>query len=88
MFRMRRGINTKFRDRAWLLQNCLAVLYTPEREHFGIVPVEAMYNQAPIIACNSGGPKVHRLQNYRNPSQIKRQDIYASHELIRGVKRC
>lgn len=44
--------------RAWLLQNCLAVLYTPEREHFGIVPVEAMYNEAPVIACNSGGPKV------------------------------
>lgn len=40
------------------MSNCLAVLYTPEREHFGIVPVEAMYNQVPVIACNSGGPKV------------------------------
>ena len=30
--------------RTWLMSNCLAVLYTPEREHFGIVPVEAMYN--------------------------------------------
>lgn len=43
--------------RTWLLSNTIAVLYTPEREHFGIVPIEAMYNRAPIIACNSGGPK-------------------------------
>ncbi|TXH61693.1 MAG: glycosyltransferase, partial [Thiothrix sp.] len=33
-------------------------LYTPEKEHFGIVPIEAMFNNAPVIACNSGGPKV------------------------------
>jgi len=32
-------------------------LYTPENEHFGIVPVEAMYCRTPVIACNSGGPK-------------------------------
>ena len=27
------------------------------QEHFGIVPVEAMYSYRPVIACNSGGPK-------------------------------
>ncbi|CAD8137592.1 unnamed protein product [Paramecium pentaurelia] len=31
--------------------------YIPEREHFGIVSLEAMYNEIPVIACNSGGPK-------------------------------
>lgn len=50
--------NISDEERAFLLKNCIAVLYTPEREHFGIVPVEAMYNCVPIIACNSGGPKV------------------------------
>lgn len=25
-------------------------------EHFGIVPLEAMAAQKPVIACNSGGP--------------------------------
>jgi alpha-1,3/alpha-1,6-mannosyltransferase len=32
------------------------VVYTPEREHFGIVPLEAMALECPVIACKSGGP--------------------------------
>lgn len=39
-----------------LLSQCLCVLYTPKNEHFGIVPLEAMAAQKPVIACNSGGP--------------------------------
>ena len=34
--------------------NCL--IYTPTNEHFGIVPVEAMYCHKPVIAVSSGGP--------------------------------
>jgi alpha-1,3/alpha-1,6-mannosyltransferase len=40
-----------------LLRNAECVLYTPENEHFGIVPCEAMYSGVPIIADNSGGPR-------------------------------
>ncbi|KAI9915173.1 hypothetical protein PsorP6_008325 [Peronosclerospora sorghi] len=39
-----------------LLRKAHAVLYTPDREHFGIVPVEAMVCSTPVIAVNSGGP--------------------------------
>ncbi|KAL8165795.1 UNVERIFIED_CONTAM: Alpha-1,3-mannosyltransferase-like protein [Gekko kuhli] len=39
-----------------LLSNCTCVLYTPSNEHFGIVPLEAMYMGCPVIAVNSGGP--------------------------------
>lgn len=39
-----------------LLNRCQALLYTPENEHFGIVPLEAMYLSKPVIAVNSGGP--------------------------------
>ena len=39
-----------------LLRQCTCLLYTPEGEHFGIVPLEAMYCRAPVIAVNSGGP--------------------------------
>ena len=39
-----------------LLRNCHTLLYTPDREHFGIVPLEAMYCGLPVIAVNSGGP--------------------------------
>uniref|UniRef100_H2ZJH8 Alpha-1,3/1,6-mannosyltransferase ALG2 n=1 Tax=Ciona savignyi TaxID=51511 RepID=H2ZJH8_CIOSA len=40
-----------------LLSSSTAVLYTPSNEHFGIVPVEAMYMKKPVIGVNSGGPK-------------------------------
>eukprot|EP00736_Rhodelphis_marinus_P014237 Rmarinus@m.20055 len=35
-------------------RGCLA--YTPPDEHFGIVPLEAMYMRIPVVAQNSGGP--------------------------------
>ena len=44
-------------ERAQLLRSALCVVYTPHREHFGIVPLEAMYAGTPVIAVNSGGPK-------------------------------
>ncbi|KAG9149981.1 hypothetical protein Leryth_010048 [Lithospermum erythrorhizon] len=43
-------------ERDALLSECLCVLYTPQDEHFGIVPLEAMAAHKPVIACNSGGP--------------------------------
>lgn len=39
-----------------LLRASAAVLYTPAGEHFGIVPVEAMYCGCPVVAARSGGP--------------------------------
>ncbi len=42
--------------RAELLQDALCLIYTPDKEHFGIVPLEAMYAGTPVIAVNSGGP--------------------------------
>jgi alpha-1,3/alpha-1,6-mannosyltransferase len=53
----------------------LAVLYSPENEHFGIVPLEgkksrcfdviwlAMCAAKPVVACNSGGPTETVLHN-------------------------
>ncbi len=39
-----------------LLRESTCLLYTPSHEHFGIVPVEAMYAELPVIAVNNGGP--------------------------------
>lgn len=39
-----------------LLRASTAVLYTPEGEHFGIVPLEAMACCRPVVAVASGGP--------------------------------
>lgn len=43
-------------DRYLLLHKSALLLYTPENEHFGIVPVEAQYCRLNIVAVNSGGP--------------------------------
>jgi alpha-1,3/alpha-1,6-mannosyltransferase len=39
-----------------LLKMSYCLLYTPTNEHFGIVPIEAMYCEKPVIATNTGGP--------------------------------
>jgi len=43
-------------ERLTLLSRCLCVVYTPENEHFGLVPLEAMAAGRPVVAVNSGGP--------------------------------
>lgn len=44
-------------QRSALLAACVALLYTPVNEHFGIVPLEAMAAGRPVVACDSGGPR-------------------------------
>jgi len=39
-----------------LLHGADVLIYTPDKEHFGIVPLEAMYCRLPVIAVASGGP--------------------------------
>jgi len=39
-----------------LLSAATCLLYTPSNEHFGIVPIEAMFMKCPAVACASGGP--------------------------------
>ncbi|CAH8851239.1 unnamed protein product [Trichobilharzia szidati] len=50
-----------------LIASSDAVIYTPDKEHFGIVPIEAMLLSRAVIALNSGGPKetiVHEQTGY------------------------
>lgn len=39
-----------------LLHAAKLLIYTPKDEHFGIVPLEAMLAQVPVLATNTGGP--------------------------------
>jgi len=43
-------------ERRALLLECRCVVYTPDDEHFGYVPVEAMAAGRPVVAVNAGGP--------------------------------
>lgn len=43
-------------EKLFLLEFSDVIVYTPENEHFGIVPLEAMAMSKPIIASASGGP--------------------------------
>ena len=43
--------------RVALLVKAEAVVYSPQFEHFGIVPCESMAAGTPVIAWNNGGPK-------------------------------
>ena len=43
-------------ERRALLSECRCVVYTPDDEHFGYVPVEAMAAGRPVVAVNRGGP--------------------------------
>ena len=43
-------------QRAYLFTKAECLLYTPSFEHFGIVPLEAMYSRVPVVAVNNGGP--------------------------------
>lgn len=48
--------NVSDEERRSLLESCVAVVYTPSYEHFGIVPLEAMAAGRPVIAVGLGGP--------------------------------
>lgn len=39
-----------------ILKQAKCLLYTPKNEHFGIVPLESMLVETPVIATNTGGP--------------------------------
>lgn len=50
-------------QRNTLIRTALCLLYTPSDEHFGIVPIEAMYCGVPVVAVNSGGPRETVINN-------------------------
>lgn len=64
-------------EKVSLLYNCKALIYTPSNEHFGIVPLEAMYFSKPVIAVNSGGPTETVVNNVTGVLCEPKSDAFA-----------
>lgn len=60
-----------------LLRHCLCLIYTPSNEHFGIVPLEAMYCCKPVVAVNNGGPKETIENDYNGYLRIAEPNQFA-----------
>ncbi|KAL1311846.1 hypothetical protein AAFC00_001921 [Neodothiora populina] len=59
-----------------LLASASLLIYTPQNEHFGIVPLESMLSRVPVLAANEGGPletvvegSTGWLRDIRQPAQ-------------------
>ncbi|KAL3931043.1 MAG: hypothetical protein SGARI_004306 [Bacillariaceae sp.] len=76
-------------ERATLFQTALCVVYTPNNEHFGIVPLEAMYAGTPVLAVDSGGPKETVLDRVTGFLRAPTPEAFgkALHDLIRNPQR-
>ena len=83
--------------RMYLLAHATAVIYSPQGEHFGIVPCEAMAVGTPVIAWNNGGPKESVLHTQTGFLCNKRSDFSKSisrivsmkpHEIVEMSKKC
>ncbi|KAI5804152.1 hypothetical protein DFH27DRAFT_481090 [Peziza echinospora] len=57
-----------------LLSHAKLLVYTPENEHFGIVPLEAMGMGVPVLATDTGGPLesiVEGVTGWLRPAKTK-----------------
>ena len=75
-------------ERIGFLAHAEAVIYTPQFEHFGIVPCEAMALGTPVIAWNNGGPKESVLDGRTGWLCVDRSEfgIAMSKSLNRGTE--
>jgi alpha-1,3/alpha-1,6-mannosyltransferase len=69
-----------------LLERAMGVVYSPQGEHFGIVPCEAMSAGTPVIAWNNGGPKESIVNGSTGYLCNKKEEFAKSMVKIAGLK--
>lgn len=75
------------KEKIALLRCARCLIYTPDKEHFGIVPIESMYVGTPVIAVNSGGPKETVVNGETGflCNQTPQDFAEAMHELVKEM---
>lgn len=68
-----------------LLKLCCCLIYTPTNEHFGIVPIEAMYCERPVLATNTGGP-LETVENGTTGFLIEENEEKFAEKMLKLVK--
>lgn len=78
------------REKLFLLQRAQVLIYTPENEHFGIVPLEGMYLAKPVIAVNSGGPTETIIHDQTGFLSVPQPANFAAFmaKLVKDDKQC
>lgn len=67
-----------------LLKTARMLVYTPLHEHFGIVPLEAMLAETPVLAANEGGPTETVVEGVTGWLR----DVRAVDEWTRVMRKC
>ena len=86
-------INLNDKDMEKLYSNCLAVIFIPFMEDFGIVPFEALSMKKPLIATNKGGymriikdlPQVIQIEEKEDKEEMV-NEIYKCLKQFLGLK--
>ena len=62
------------------------MLYTPSGEHFGIVPIEAMYVGTPVIAINDGAGPTETVVHEETGFLCKSEESAFTESIVKLIK--
>jgi len=85
-------INCSFEKMIELYSNCIATIYMPINEDYGLIPIESMASGKPCIAANEGGPKetiIHGKTGFLikpDKEEIKKWVNYLTPEVSKKMK--
>lgn len=78
----------------WALQNCQAYVYASLSEGFGLIPLEAMINNAPVVLSNATclpevcGDAAHYFDPYNVPAMAQAiEDVVANPQLSNQLRK-
>ena len=78
--------NASTEEKINYLRKCDVLLYTPSGEHFGIVPIEAMYVGTPVIAINDGAGPTETVVHEETGFLCKSEESAFTESIVKLIK--